>query len=212
MQGCGWGSGRSQSGERSGCQRVASRYARGADGVAVGAARPRAPAAARVSLPRLALRAWRRRRGRCAPGRLHLLRPPLTCARCLLVVGMSKTSCAFRAAVETSSVQGVLRAPAEGEGGRHTARNSLPPPLLRSSGALAEALAWWLTARGRRAGGVAAAPRGSRRWRAGRARPKNFGVMVVGGGAHTNSELPQAGFAESGEVLVYTSPEQGKPA
>ena len=39
------------------------------------------------SLPGLALRARRRRRGRCAPGRLHSAPPPLTCARCLLVVG-----------------------------------------------------------------------------------------------------------------------------
>ena len=159
----------------------------------------------------LALRARRRRRGRCAPGRALPVCSPRNCARCLLVggVGMSKKSCAARCS--RGSVQGVLRAPAEGEGGVahrvHTARTLLPPPPPRSSGASVR----WLMARGRRASGVAAAPRShatgapaaTRRRRAvggacacrersnGRRRPCGGGG---GGGAHTNSELPQAGF------------------
>ena len=57
------------------------------------AARPgRAPSAAR-SRPRAARSApWR---GRCAPRRRHVF-SPITCARCLLVVGTTKTSCAAR--------------------------------------------------------------------------------------------------------------------
>ena len=62
----------------------AARYAFGADGV--GAARPGA----------------------------QMCTPPITCARCLLVVGMSKTSCATRCS--RRSLQDVFRAPAEGEG------------------------------------------------------------------------------------------------
>ena len=73
---------------------------------------------------RLALRARRRRHGRCAPGRLGRLHvhviPPDNCARCLLV-GMSKTSCASRCSKR--SVQGALRAPAEGEGGEGWSRD-----------------------------------------------------------------------------------------
>ena len=42
-----------------------------------------------------ALRARRRWRGRCAPGRLRVF-PPDNAPRCLLVVGMLKTSCASR--------------------------------------------------------------------------------------------------------------------
>jgi hypothetical protein len=47
--------------------------------------------------------------------------PPDNCARCLLVVGMSKTSCASRCSKR--SVQGALRAPAEGEGGEGWSRD-----------------------------------------------------------------------------------------
>ena len=64
----------------------------------------------------LTLRARRRWRGRCAPGRLHVFPPiPDNCARCLLVVGILKTSCASRCSRRL--VQAALRAPAEGEGG-----------------------------------------------------------------------------------------------
>ena len=52
---------------------------------------------------RLALRARRRRHGRCAPGRLHVFPPPITCARCLLVMGTSKTSCASRCSGDTTT-------------------------------------------------------------------------------------------------------------
>ena len=49
--------------------------------------------------------------------------PPDNCARCLLVVGTSKTSCASRCS--RRSVQGALRAPAEGEGGEGWSRLAL---------------------------------------------------------------------------------------
>ena len=79
-----------------------------------------APVAAR-SPPRStrsAPKAWALR----APGRLHVhVIPPDNCARCLLVVGMSKTSCASRCSKR--SVQGALRAPAEGEGGEGWSRD-----------------------------------------------------------------------------------------
>ena len=85
----------------------------------------------------LALRARRRRRGRCATGRLHVL--PAYCARCLLGgVGMSKTSCAARCS--RGSVQGVLRAPAEGEGGvahRENFSAAASATLERSAGTVA---------------------------------------------------------------------------
>ena len=64
--------------------------------------------------------------------------------------------------------------------------------------------------RGRLASGVAPVGKGSRRRRAGCARPAGRGRLERAsedlwwwvGGAHTNFELPQAGFPESGEVLV----------
>ena len=81
------------------------------------ALRARAPAAA-FSPPRAtrsAPTAWalRARAPTCCP-------PPIT-ARCLLVVGTSKTSCASRCS--RRSVQGALRAPAEGEGGEGWSRH-----------------------------------------------------------------------------------------
>ena len=73
---------------------------------------------------------------------------------------------------------------------------------------LSGAPARWPTARGRRASGVAAAPRASRLRRASeaRARAARFkrlreDLVVVGGGACTRSELPQAGSPESGGVF-----------
>ena len=88
---------------------VASRYALGADGV--GAAHPGARGS-RVTASRYALGA--EGGGAARPG--AYMCSPRNCARCLLGgVGMSKTSCAARCS--RGSVQGVLRAPAEGEGG-----------------------------------------------------------------------------------------------
>ena len=82
------------------------------------ALRARAPAAA-FSPPRAtrsAPNAWalRARAPTCCS-------PPDNCARCLLVVGTSKTSCASRCS--RRSVQGALRAPAEGEGGEGWSRH-----------------------------------------------------------------------------------------
>ena len=124
---------------------------------------------------RLALRARRRWRGRCAPGRPrqpgHCLaryalgaegggaaRPgaymcaPRNYARCLLGgVGMSKASCAARCS--RGSVPGT---PAEGEGGvahREDLAATASTTLERSAGTVAHGT------RGRRGSGVAAAPR-----------------------------------------------------
>ena len=64
---------------------------------------------------------------------------PRNCARCLLGgVGMSKTSCAARCS--RGSVQGVLRAPAEGEGGvahRENLSATASATLERSAGTVA---------------------------------------------------------------------------
>ena len=156
----------------------------------------------------LALRGRRRRRGRCAPGRLHVLRVLRT-----LSPG-GEWGCrrrrALRAAREARCMACFELLP-RARVGWHTARTSVPPPPPRSSGAPVR----WLMARGRRASGVAAAPRShaagapaARRRRAvggacacrtrsnGRRRPLVVGGWVGGwvGGARTNCELPQAGF------------------
>ena len=86
-----------------------SRYALSAEGV--GAARPVA-CGSRVAASRYALGA--EGVGATRPGE-YICSHPDACARCLLVVGMSKTSCASRCS--RRSAQGALRAPAEGEGG-----------------------------------------------------------------------------------------------
>ena len=119
-------------------------------------------------------------------------------------VGMSKTSCAARCS--RGSVQGVLRAPAEGEGGvahREDLAATASATLERSAGTVAHGKRAARERRRRRS-------KVSRRRRAGRAPParrgrrvrvprafkrpaKTFGGWVVGG-AHTHSELPQAGF------------------
>ena len=117
----------------------------------MGAARPGARGS-RVTASRYALGA---EGGGAARSGAYMC-PPRNCARCLVLggVGMSKRSCAARCS--RGSVQGVLRAPAEAARVRwHTAKTLLPPPLPRSSGAPVR----WLMARGRRASGVAAAPR-----------------------------------------------------
>ena len=106
MQGCGWGSGAARAHWLVAAS-VASRYALGADGL--GAVRPGARDTGSLS------RATRSapKAGRCAPGRLHVLSAHVVCL--LGVVGMSMTWSAARCS--RGSVHGVLRAPAEGEGG-----------------------------------------------------------------------------------------------
>ena len=136
-----------------------------------------------ASPARLALRARRRWRGRCAPGRPSArgsrvtasryalgaegggaVRPgaymcsPRKCARCLLAswggVGMSKTSCAAALrAAREAWCKVCFELLPRARVGWHTARTLLPPP--RSSGAPVR----WLLVRGWRASGVAAAPR-----------------------------------------------------
>ena len=120
---------------------------------------------------RLAIRARRRRRGRCAPGRLHV--HPAYCARCLLGgVGMSKTSCAARCS--RGSVQGVLRTPAEGEGGvahRENFSAAASATLERSAGTVAHGKRAARERRRRRS-------KVSRRRRAGHAPPARRGRHV----------------------------------
>ena len=115
---------------------------------------------------------------------------------------MSKTSCAARCS--RGSVQGVLRAPAEGEGGvahRENLSAAASATLERSAGTVAHGKRAARERRRRRS-------KVSRRRRAGHAPPARRGRRVRvprafkgrrrplcgGGGAHTNSELPQAGF------------------
>jgi hypothetical protein len=199
VHGCGWDSGAAREQRSSAlCQRRLALRARRRRRGRCAPGRPWQPGHC------LALRARRRRRGRCAPGR-HIC-PPRNCARCLLGgVGMSKTSCAARCS--RGSVQGVLRAPAEGEGGvahREDLAATASATLERSTGTVAHGKRAARerrrrrskVSRRRRAGHAPPARRG-RRVRVPRAfkRPaKTFGGGGGGGGAHTNSELPQAGF------------------
>ena len=132
MHGCGWDSGAARERSSALAASVASRYALGADGV--GAARPGARGS-RVTASRYALGA--EGGGAARPG--AYMCPPRNCARCLLGgVGMSKKSCAARCS--RGSVQGVLRAPAEGEGGvahREDLAATASATLERSTGTVA---------------------------------------------------------------------------
>ena len=145
---------------------VASRYALGADGV--GAAHPGARGS-RVTASRYALGA--EGGGAARPG--AYMCSPRNCARCLLGgVGMSKTSCAARCS--RGSVQGVLRAPAEGEGGvahREDLAATASATLERSAGTVAHGKRAARERRRRRS-------KVSRRRSAGRAPPARRGRRV----------------------------------
>ena len=108
MHGCGWDSGAARERSSALAASVASRYALGADGV--GAARPGARGS-RVTASRYALGA--EGGGAARPG-AYMCSPRKRTAHVVSwgAVGMSKTSCAARCS--RGSVQGVLRAPAEG--------------------------------------------------------------------------------------------------
>ena len=134
MHGCGWDSGAAR--ERTAAHlaaSVASRYALGA--AMAWALRARAPVAA-GSLPRATRSApkagaLRARAPTCAPPVAHVVSWG--------GVGMSKTSCAARCS--RGSVQGVLRAPAEGEGGvahREDLAATASATLERSAGTVAQ--------------------------------------------------------------------------
>ena len=202
MHGCGWDSGAARQRSSALAASVASRYALGADGV--GAAHPGARGS-RVTASRYALGA--EGGGAARPG--AYMCSPRNCARCLLGgVGMSKTSCAARCS--RGSVQGVLRAPAEGEGGVAHHENfsaAATATLERSGGTVAHGKRAARERRRRRS-------KVSRRRRAGRravggacaCRARSNGrripLVVVGGGG-SNSELPRitAGWLpRSGEV------------
>ena len=111
---------------------VASRYALGADGV--GAAHPGARGS-RVTASRYALGA--EGGGAARPG-AYMCSPRTAHVVSWGGVGMSKTSCAARCS--RGSVQGVLRAPAEGEGGvahRENLSAAASATLERSAGTVA---------------------------------------------------------------------------
>ena len=184
---------------------VASRYALGADGV--GAARPGARGTG--SLPRAT---------RSAPkaGALRA-RAPTCPLRVTAHVVLGEWACrrrrALRAARE-ARCKACFELLPRARVGWHTARTLLPPPPPRSSGAPVR----WRMARGRRASGVAAAPRSraagapaTRRRRAvggahacrARANGRRRPLVVVGGGG-SNSELPQAGFPDRGKYVAKT--------
>ena len=188
MHGCGWDSGTARERSSALAASVASRYALGADG----------PGArgSRVTASRYALGA--EGGGTARPG--AYMCPPRNCARCLLEgsVGMSKTSCAARCS--RGSVQGVLRAPAEGEGGvahRENFSAAASATLEQSAGTVAHGKRAARERRRRRSkvsrrqrAGHASPARRGRRVRVPRAfkRPaKTFGGGGSGGG--TNSEL-----------------------
>ena len=166
MHGCGWDSGAARERSSALAASVASRYALGADGV--GAARPGARGS-RVTASRYALGA--EGGGAARPG--AYMCPPRNCARCLLGgVGMSKKSCAARCS--RGSVQGVLRAPAEGEGGvahREDLAATASATLERSTGTVAHGKRAARERRRRRS-------QVSRRRRAGHAPPARRGRRV----------------------------------
>ena len=132
MHGCGWDSGAARERSSALAASVASRYELGADGV--GAARPGARGS-RVTASRYALGA--EGGGAARPG--AYLCPRVTAHVVSWGgVGMSKTSCAARCS--RGSVQGVLRAPAEGEGGvahREDLAATASATLERSTGTVA---------------------------------------------------------------------------
>ena len=137
MHGCWWDSGAARERSSALAASVASRYALGADGV--GAARPGARGS-QVTVSRYALGA----EGGGAARPCTYMCSPRNCARCLLGgVGMSTKSCAARCS--RGSVQGVLRAPDEGEGGvahREDLAATASATLERSTGTVAHGKRW----------------------------------------------------------------------
>ena len=179
-------------------------YALGADGV--GAARPGARGS-RVTASRYALGA--EGGGAARPG--AYMCPPRNCARCPVSWGEwgCRRSRVLRAARE-ARCKACFELLRRARVGWHTARTLLPPPPPHSSGAPVR----WLMARGRRASGVAAAPRSraagapaTRRRRAVggacacRARSNGREDLVVGGGG---------GRTPTPNYLRQASPDRGK--
>ena len=180
---------------------VASRYALSADGV--GPARPGARGS-QVTVSRYALGA--EGGGAARPG--AYMCSPRYCARCLLGgVGMSKTSCAARCS--RGSVQRVLRAPAEGEGGvahRENLSATASATLERSTGTVAPGKRAARERRRRRS--KVSRRRRERRRAAGapwEARARSNGRaknLVVGGGGGVRAPNPN--------YLRLASPDRGK--
>ena len=148
MHGCGWDSGAARERSSALAASVASRYELGADGV--GAARPGARGS-RVTASRYALGA--EGGGAARPG--AYMCPPRNCARCLLGGQWGCRRRRVLPAAREARCKACFELLRRARVGWHTARTLLPPPPPRSSGAPVR----WLMARGRRASGVAAAPR-----------------------------------------------------
>ena len=166
MQGCRWDSGAARERSSALAASVASRYALSADGV--GAARAGARGS-RVTASRYALGA--EGGGAARPG-AYMCSPRTAHVVSWGGVGMSKTSCAARCS--RGSVQGALRAPAEGEGGVAHHENlsaAAAATLERSAGTVAHGKRAARERRRRRS-------KVSRRRRAGRAPPARRGRRV----------------------------------
>ena len=206
MHGCGWDSGAVRERSSALAASVASRYELGADGV--GAARPGARGS-RVTASRYALGA--EGGGAARPG--AYMCPPRNCARCLLGVGGDVEDVVRCALLE---MLGARRASSScrgrGWGGtprgpcchrlRHTRAEHRYGGSWQEGGARAASPPLQGLAPPARRPRAAGAP-----WeaRARAARVQTAGEDLVWwwcGGAHTNSELPQAGFPCSGEVFA----------
>ena len=199
VHGCGWDSGAARERSSALAASVALRYALGADGV--GAARPGARGS-RVTASRYALGA--EGGGAARPG--AYMCSPRNCARCLLG-GSGDVEDVVRCALLERLGARRASSSCRGRGWGGTPRElQLPPPPPRSSGAPVRWLMW--QEGGARAAspplqGLAPPARRPRAagasWeaRARAARVQTAGEdlwWVGGGGAHTNSEIPQAGF------------------
>ena len=180
---------------------VASRYALGADGM--GAARPGARGS-RVTASRYALGA--EGGGAARPG-AYMCSPRTAHVVSWGGVGMSKTSCAARCS--GGSVHGVLRAPAEGEGGvahRENLSAAAAATLERSAGTVAHGKRAARERRRRRS-------KVSRRRRAGRAPPARRGRRVRVPRAFKRPAKTFGGWvvvAATPNYLRLASPDRGK--
>ena len=199
MHGCGWDSGAARERSSALAASVASRYELGADGV--GAARPGARGS-RVTASRYALGA--EGGGAARPG--AYLCPRVTAHVVSWGgVGMSKTSCAARCS--RGSVQGVLRAPAEGEGGvahREDLAATASATLERSTGTVAHGKRAARERRRRRS-------KVSRRRRAGHARRRAVGGACACRARSNGRRRPLVVVvAATPNYLRQASPDRGK--
>ena len=169
-----------------------------------------APGRLRQSFRRLALRARRRRRGRCAPGRLHVAPPP-PLMRALPLGGGDVEDVVRFTLLETLVARRASRS-CRGRGWGGVVQTSscasvrgnacVLPPHVQCASARSAAGIGAPSPQARPIPRTLSAPaRRGRHVRVQTAARRTFG----GGGARTNSELPQAGFPCSGEVPIRYS-------